>query len=90
MLKDKSRVVLLGALVILVLALMGGGPHLLGFHFFHGHSWLRWILFGLLMWLILSRSGCCGGTDHSEDEASPEQPEESEEGDGEAAEEKSE
>jgi len=90
MFKDKSRVVLFGALVILVLALMGGGPHLHGFHFFHGHSWLRWILFGLLIWLLVSRTGCCGGSHDADDETSPDAPEEAEEGDGEAAEDTSE
>ncbi|NNE35175.1 MAG: hypothetical protein HKN13_08070 [Rhodothermales bacterium] len=60
MLKDKSRILLFGALILLVLVLMDGGTHIFGFGLFHHASWLRWLLMGLLVWLVLSRCGCCG------------------------------
>lgn len=59
MLKDKSRILLFGALILLVLVLVNGGIHISGFSLFHGASWLRWVLLGLLIWLITSRCGCC-------------------------------
>ncbi|GMQ81915.1 MAG: hypothetical protein BMS9Abin05_1352 [Rhodothermia bacterium] len=57
---DKSRIILFGALVVLVIVLVDGS---FDFHFFglmHGTSWVRWVLFGLLFWLLFSRRGCCG------------------------------
>ena len=65
MLKDKSRVLVFGALVLLVLVLMNGGNHMHGIHLFQGFSWLSWALFGLFVWLLFTRSGCCSG--NSED-----------------------
>ena len=71
MFKDKSRILLLGALVLLVMVLMDGGSHFHGFGLFHGLSWLRWVLLGVLIWLIVSRCGCCGSS-ASHDEAEEE------------------
>jgi len=53
----------------MVLVNEGFGFH--GFGVMHGGSWMRWILFGLLFWLLFSRCGCCGkrgcgGTDDVE------------------------
>ncbi len=59
MLKDKSRLLLFGALILLVLVLMDGGVFIHGFSLFHGVSWLRWVLLGRLIWLITSRCACC-------------------------------
>jgi hypothetical protein len=67
MLKDKSRVLFLGALVLLIVALSNGGIHLHGFRFFHGFTWLSWLLFGLFIWLLLTRTGCCGGGDDGDE-----------------------
>ena len=76
MLRDKSRVLLLGALVLLIITLSSAGIHWHGFRFFHGFSWLSWVLFGLLIWLITTRMGCCGERrthDEEEEEAAGEE-----------------
>ena len=75
MLRDKSRVLLLGALALLIITLSSVGIHWHGFRFLHGFSWLSWILFGLLIWLIATRMGCCGERrpDDEEEEAAAEE-----------------
>ena len=85
---DKSRILLFGALIVLVIVLMDGG---FNFHFFgplHGTSWVRWILIGLVFWLLFSRCGCCRKSgcnvakdveDDSSDEASEDSEKDSEE-----------
>jgi len=68
MFRDKSRVLIFAAIVLLIIVLMNGGSHWFGFQVHHhGFSWLRWILFGLLIWLVLSRAGCCGGGDEDDE-----------------------
>jgi len=74
---DKSRIILFGALIVLVMVLVNGGFGFHGISFMHGGSWVRWILFGLLFWLLFSRCGCCGkkgcrSTDDVEDESTDE------------------
>ena len=64
---DKSKILLFGGLVLLVVVLMNGGLHLHGFGIHHGGSWTRWVLFGLLFWFLFSRGGCCGGCGYSDD-----------------------
>jgi hypothetical protein len=80
MLKDKSKLLLLGALVVLVLALSNGAlfAHGIGFHGFHG--WPKIFLIGLVIWMLCGgRGSCCGGGSGSEDAAGSEDNEEAEE-----------
>ncbi len=79
---DKSRIVLFGALIVLVMVLMSGGFGFHGFGMMHGGSWVRWILFGLLFWFLFSRCGCgrkcgCKSSEDIDDESSEDSSEDS-------------
>lgn len=80
MFKDKSRLLLLGALVLLFLVFSNGSFSIgIGnFPFLHGFSLLKIALIAFVIWFFV-RGGCCGkscGTVDDVEEAAAEEEEE--------------
>ena len=68
MFRDKSKLLLLGALVVLVLTLADGSFFSHGFGLFHFHGWTRILLIAFAVWLLLGCRGCrCGSDTESDD-----------------------
>jgi len=74
MLRDKSRILLFGALAVLFITLLNGGFSFHGIGIYHFHGWAKIALIAFAIYLLVGRGCCCGGNgadaeDDSADEA---------------------
>ena len=69
MFKDKSKLLVLGAIVALVLSLSNGGLFFHGFGLMSFHGWPKIVLIALVVWMLCGcRGSGCGSHDVRIDE----------------------
>ena len=81
MLRDKSRLLLLGALAVLFIVLLSGGFSFNGIGIYHFHGWGKILLIAFAIYFLVGRGGCCGGCrGHDEAESADEEDDEAVDG----------
>ncbi len=60
MFRNKSRLLLFGALAVLFISLLSGGFSFHGMGMYHFHGWGKIALIAFAVYFLVGRCGCCG------------------------------